>query len=362
MKIKKSLKENPEYNYKMIVLARESRGLGQQELAEMIGTNAGNLSRIEKGTQTIMQDMIEKICKALDYPLHFFKQEKEAMDLTSSYYRKKMQLPKKELLKAEAQMNIYGFNIEKLLESVELLEPNYPRFDLEKEGTPEQAAQYVRQFWEVSEGRIENLVDLLEDNGILVVNMDFEGASIDGLSIITANNNPIIFINRAIPADRYRLTLAHEFGHLVLHIGKEVSPERDTEKEAFLFGAELLMPGKEIKEQLYDLDIEKLKTLKPLWKISMGALIKRAQVLGTITDNQYQYLWKQMTKLGYKKREPEELDFPREQPTLLKEMIDKHIEDPSLEYSEAELAMHLCLNLDEFKEKFLNKTRLRIIR
>jgi len=270
-------------------------------------------------------------------------------------------MPKKDLLRSEASINIAKINVEKLLMSVEIPDANYPHVDLEKGSTPQEAAKYVRQFWNIAEAKIANLTKLLEDNGVVVAPLDFEGIEIDGLSIVTEKNTPIIFVNKAIPADRARLTIAHEFGHLVMHVGKEVPENRDVEKEAFLFAGELLMPESVIRGQLVDLDLEKLKELKKEWSVSMGALILRAKALGTLTDNQYQYLWKQMSKLGYKKREPEELDFPKEVPTLLKEVIDAHIEE--LMYSEKELSEFLCLKHEEFALKYLSsRGRLKIRR
>lgn len=360
VKITKFEKENPQFNHKMIVLARETRRITQEELAGMIDIHKGNLSKVENGIQIPMKDLVEKISKALEYPLDFFKQQDKVLDLSTYYYRKRLQMPKKDLLKSEAEINVTKINIEKLLLSVELPEPNYPRFHLEK-GGPAEAARYTRQFWNIKSGKIENLTKLLEDNGIIVIQMDFDGVEIDGLSIVTEKNTPVIFVNKNIPSDRSRLTVAHELGHLVMHIGQDIDEQRDVEKEAFLFGAELLMPENEIKEHLIELNLEKLAELKKEWKVSMGALIMRAKNLETLTENQYQYLWKQMAKLGYKKREPEELDFPKEVPTLLKEVIDAHIEE--LLYSEKELADFLCLRHEEFVLKYLSsRGRLRIIR
>lgn len=362
MKIKKTEKENPEYNYRMLTLARESRGYSQQELAQLIGMTQGKLSKAENGLQVPLPEMVEKISQVLDYPADFFKQQEKIFDLSLFHYRKRLQAGKKELEKCEARINITRINIEKLLRSIELTSPNYPWMNAEQEGDPQRFARKLREWWKVPGGRVEDLTRLAEDHGILVVNMDLEEAEIDGLTILTEKRTPMIFLSNEIPADRYRLTLAHEIGHLVMHTGREIPSSRDVEEEAFLFGAELLMPEKEIKDQLSEkLDLEKLADLKKYWKVSMGALLKRAKVLGVVSDNQYQYLWKQMGSLGYKKKEPAELDFPKEQPSLLKEMLDAHLRE--LEYSEEELATLLCLKQEEFQRKYLSgKPRLRIIR
>jgi Zn-dependent peptidase ImmA (M78 family)/DNA-binding XRE family transcriptional regulator len=359
MKIK-TLK--PEFNFKMITLARESRALSQKELADAIGTDQGTISKLENGLLTPGNEVVKKISSTTEYPMNFFKQEEKIYDLSNFYYRKKLHVPQKEIIKSEAEINVTRMNIEKLMKSVEIPEPNYPKFDLDKDGTPTDFARYTREFWKLPAGRIENLTKLLEDNGIMVVNMDFKDSEIDGVPVITDNNTPIIFMNNSIPADRYRLTLAHEFGHLVMHVRKKLIDVRDTEEEAFLFGAELMMPEKEIAPQLSGkLTLEKLAELKKYWKISMGALIKRAMVLGLLTTNQYQNLWKKMSSYGYKLREPEELDFPKEQPLLLREVIDAHIEE--LMYTETELSQLLCLtSADMGKRYFPYRSRLKIVK
>lgn len=356
IKLKEQNKE-PEYNFDLIAAAREQRGIGQKELAEMIGIDQGNISRIERGLQVPMKETMEKIAKALDYTIDFFKHPYKVISFESSYYRRRLKMPKKELLKAEGNINISKVSLDALLQLVELPEPNYIKCDIEKEGKPEDCARKLKTHWQMPDGYVSNLTSILEKNGIVVINMDFEGVEIDGHAIVTENNVPIIFVNRDIPSDRYRLTLAHELGHLVLHVGKEISEERNVEEEAFLFAGELLMPEREIKYDLTEVSIEKLMDLKKYWKVSMGALLKRSHVLGVVTDNQYKYLWQQMSKMGYRKREPEELDFAKEQPGIVKQLVDAHLDE--LEYSEEELADFLGLKFHEFSKKFLSE-RLRV--
>jgi Zn-dependent peptidase ImmA (M78 family) len=46
-------------------------------------------------------------------------------------------------------------------------------------------------------------------------------------------DHPVMLLNRQVPTDRKRLTIAHDLGHLVLH-GEHVSD--DVEREANEFG------------------------------------------------------------------------------------------------------------------------------
>ena len=118
-------------------------------------------------------------------------------------------------------------------------------------------------------------------------------------------------------------------------------PSETMEEEANRFAAEFLMPRWEIEPELKNLTIKRLPQLKLRWKVSMQALIYRAAELSCITNNQKQYMFQQFSSWGYRKREPEQYDPPVEQPSLIKEMIDIHIND--LEYSRPELICWIAL-------------------
>ena len=77
----------------------------------------------------------------------------------------------------------------------------------------------------------------------------------DGLTMFTSNQAPVIWINRNIPNDRKRFSLAHELGHLVMHLRSEnlEKPEDQKEIEANEFAGEFLMPESQCKEDLYNL-------------------------------------------------------------------------------------------------------------
>src|SRR5262249_60399265 len=62
----------------------------------------------------------------------------------------------------------------------------------------------------------------------------------------------------------------------------------------------------------------------------------RATALEFISKNQAQYLWKQISAKRLRLREPPELDFPPEKPTVIETMLRVHRE--ALGYSSADLA------------------------
>jgi Zn-dependent peptidase ImmA (M78 family)/DNA-binding XRE family transcriptional regulator len=348
-------------NPQMIILARESRGYTQEDLSNKLSIKQGTLSKIEQGFQRASDDIIKKLSTVLDYPKSFFEQSDNIYNPSLSYYRKKITIPKRDIVNIEANMNIIRMNIERLLNNIEISETNLLNWNVDEDGPPEKAAQFLREKWKISKGRIDNLTKLIEDNGILVVQINVFSNKFDGLSMFTKGNQPIIFINENMPGDRQRLTLAHELGHLVLHFGQIVSELRDTDKEAYIFGSEFLVPLKEFCSNIDNISLKTLANLKRYWKVSMAALLFKANHYKFITSNQYRYIWSQISGMGYRVHEPIELNVPKESPKLVREIINLHMSE--LDYSEDELASLVHLNVDEFKDKYLNaESKLKILR
>ena len=105
----------------------------------------------------------------------------------------------------------------------------------------------------------------------------------------------------------------------------------------------LLVPAADVRPYFVGrrVELSLLAALKPEWRVSMGALLMAADSQGFLTANQKQYLWKQMSARGYRLREPPELDFPQEQPTVVDSLLGVHRDN--LGYSFAELAELLRL-------------------
>lgn len=74
-----------------------------------------------------------------------------------------------------------------------------------------------------------------------------------------AGDHAIILVNSRIPTDRRRLTLSHEFGHLVMHSQHQ---DEDVETQASAFATEFLMPEHVTRPQLRALTLGRLLDLK----------------------------------------------------------------------------------------------------
>ena len=335
-----TIKVNPE----MVTLAREFRGLTQEQLGRAMGVTQAKIAKIEGGLQTELSDAHQEfLCSALDFPTSFFQQNEELLGWGSSayYYRKKASITAVDRKRIQGQVNLARIHIKKLLQSVEIESTReLPVLDLDDYGgSPVQAARAMRSFWGLPDGPIKNVTTLLESAGIVIVPVDFGTSAMDATSIRLNGLPPIVFINLAIPSDRWRWTLVHELAHLLMH----QVPNEVMEDQADEFAAEFLLPEIELKPQftrIGKIRLQDLANLKPFWKVSMQALLMRASGLNEITRSEAQYLWMQIAKLKYRTSEPHPL--PKEEVKTYPAMVQFFEKD--LHYTIEEMATYLNVN------------------
>lgn len=344
-------------NPQMLVLAREARGMTQAELSVKMAVGQGTLSKIETGMLPASDEIFAAISNALDFPRDFFFEPGRPYGLPPFHYRRRKKLSGKALGKIVAEMNIRRIHLSKLLLSFDRKSNGFiPEFDRNEylggrkaPTTPEDAARLVRETWMLPRGPVANMVDLLESNGGIVIPCEFGTDLIDAMSQRIDGLPVLFFVNIHSPADRLRHTLAHELGHMVLHT-ISVSDDEVMEDEADAFAGAFLLPADEIRPQLRKFDLRQLANLKSYWKVSMAAIAVRASRLNLITPYQSKMFWIEMSKLGYRKREPNEP--PKEHPSLLKQMISFHMK--KLGYDIVEMARLLCLLPREFEVMYQN--------
>lgn len=344
-----------DFNPEMLVLARESRGLTQSQLADLSKIQQGTISKIESGTLPPTEENLTRLSITLSYPLGFFTQKERIYGFGASvfYHRKRQSLPLTTLRKLHAQLNIRRFHVQTFLRATELdTRCKFLSIDLaDYSGNVEEIANVLRAAWRISPGPIRNLTQAIEDAGGIVIRHDFGTSKIDAISEWTDPSPPLFFANafRTITGDRLRFSLAHELGHVIMHR----FPSPSVEEEANRFASEFLMPANEIKRSLRKLNLPKLALLKREWRVSMAALIERAHQLGTISDWQRRSLIMQLRGMTSSAREPLETDISVEQPRLLNELVAAHTD--GLGYTTAELGRMLMLSEKECGEVYALK-------
>ena len=312
-------------NPAMIVLAREARGLSQTRLADLAGLSQAHISKVEAGIVLASRKLVSAIAVALGMPDHFFFQTDAVLGAGTSefFHRKRQAVPMKALMQIHAQINILRMHMVRLLRGVNFPECRIPSLDVDELGSASEAAIAVRSVLDVASGPIPNIARVLEDAGGLVVPFSFGTHGVDAISRWVPGLPPLFFVNDAAPVDRYRMSLAHELAHMVLHR----MPEPNMETQANEFAAEFLMPAAQVRNELHGLTLDRVARLKLHWRVSMAAVLKRASDLGCVAPGAARYLWMNLSKRGYRKREPAELDLSAEPPTMLRDILNCYQRD-----------------------------------
>lgn len=315
---------NNDVNPAMIVVAREARGITQSQLAKLIGVSQGKISKYESGILPVTEEDAVAIGRELEFPRRFFSQTDRVYGFGSTcfYHRKRQKMPIGQLRQLQAQLNIFRFQVKRLVRGVEIeAEHEFVNLDVVEHGTPEAVAQLVRGHWHIPMGPVRNVIEVIENAGAVVYELPFGSPYLDAISQTAPDCPPVIFVNREIPADRLRFTLMHEVGHLIMHR----VPDDEMELQADKFAAEILMPEREIRSSLRHLSLQRMAALKEEWGVSMNAILKRAQDLGQISDRYARTLWSRMAKQGWRTKEP--VDIPREKPTVFKQILSIHLNE-----------------------------------
>lgn len=292
-------------SYKQLKFAREFRGLTQTELSSAIpGLSQSNLSKYEKGMNTLSDETQHRILEYLGFPIGFL--SRKINNPIEGNYRKRASTSKTSMLAFESKCRLIGYLVDEMSDSIEWPEFSFHTLDVQEGFSPEYAAQITRRFLKIEDGDpVIDIFEMLEQNGIIVYEIDGED-KFDGLSFFTDQGYPIIILNRNFTNDRKRFTLAHELGHLILHSDRvsPISELRDKENEANTFAAEFLMPKNAIIQSLRKLKLSDLGELKTYWLTSMASICLRALHLKCITIEKYLMFKRELSRQGYSKKEP----------------------------------------------------------
>lgn len=350
-------------DYKQFVLAREYRGLSQSDLAGKIeGLSQSNLSKFEKGLLPLSEAVLSSIISYLNFPMEFFG-KRIYNTIQNAHYRKKSSVSKKLERNIDINLKFIGLIVDEISTIVEWPAYKLKSFDLLEGYSVESAANHTRRILGLlPDTPVYNIVTSLEEAGVIIVEFN-PSPDFDGVSFFTDLGYPVIVVNSSFSNDRKRFTIAHELGHLVLHLADYifVQDSRNKEEEAHAFASEFLMPAIVIKPQLTNLKLSDLLSLKSFWATSMGAIIRRAYDLKVIDQKKYTYFNIEFSRYGWRKNEPGEVQI--DTPKAFKfafQLIKNHYN-----YTDEDVANSFGLPIEVIK-KFFNsdlsqKSKLRLV-
>ena len=335
------MRSRSEFNGDRLKIARIYRGLTVAELADKLELQRQTVSMYENNKLKNPEiQTITKMSDVLGFPKRFFI-EKDEMSLRagSTYFRALLTTSKKyrsqQILKVDFIAKLFKY----LNEYIEFPNTNLPE---ESYRTPEEAAVALRNLWNLEEKPIENIVYLVEQNGILVTEFTSDTNDIDAFSQLVnidgIEKYLVGYSRNKGTASRIHFDIAHELGHMLLHewsedietLTKEEFKERENEANAF--ASAFLLPKESFIKDVgsYADNLAFYVELKKKWKVSISAMIRRSYTLGLISNTTYQQLMRSMQKRGIKKNEPLDDQLITSKPSLLKTAVEMLLEEKVL--------------------------------
>lgn len=326
------------FNGQRLRQARLYKGLSINDLAELLGVSKQAISQYETSNVTPDFDKMRIITNKLNFPSSYFFQE-DSFDINAktTYFRALLSANKnarlQQVVKIKHLAMIYEI-LSNYLEFPQLNIPDISEFLNSDEIDYDAIAQKVREYWGISKKPIEDFPYLLEKNGIIVASYPVSQDNIDAYSqkinIDGQDKFIIVLSDDKNSAVRSNFDAAHELGHILLHDWnldlEELSREdfKKQEKQANNFAAAFLLPKETFLKDvsLYPRDLKYYIELKRKWKVSISAMLIRANKLGVINDNQYQYLMKQMAFNKWRQNEPLDNVIIKQEPILLSKSIE----------------------------------------
>ena len=336
-----------------IVELRNLLVLAQKELASVIGIAQSYLSDLERGRVELTPGAIHRICAATATPTSFFEHSTPPYSADDINFRTHTRM-------VSAKQRDFVIQAFKEIERISAMLANAPLVRINRADIPgaehtdpndhdlELLADDIRaayglsgaQHTDPSDHDLELLADdiraaygLSGDAPVPNVTRMMEQAGIAIASISAPFGNDRLLEGHCgmsrWPADsprasagfvtgmtgeRQRLTLAHEFGHIVLHSRRSVADPKQRQREAEYFAGALLLPRPYAQHTITEsLTLHDYLRIKAEFGISIQAIITRAQRLGLITWDRQHSLTLQLSARGWRHHEPVHInpEFPQ---------------------------------------------------
>lgn len=315
--------------------ARKARGITAISLAELIGVTSGAISKYENSKNSPKSETLSLLAEKLNFPQsYFFQPIDQSISSRCIKWRSLASVSKLSIERGEARYD-WARKFTAYIESYfDLPKINIPTLDLPKDFRElqgkdiDEAANQCREYWGLGQSPINDLVLLLENNGVIVSRIQFDADKQDAFSEWDEYDHPYVFLGTDKNVGvRSRFDAAHELGHLILHRNVKKEEYRNSifhkqiESQAHRFASAFLMPKNEFFKSLWAPTFEAYSALKPRWKVSIKAMIVYSHRHGVLNDNQYQRMLIQYSR-NYKNGEPLDDVLTCEKPRLLARCVE----------------------------------------
>ena len=336
------------FNGERLKSARLFNKMTISDLAENVAVSKQAISQYETNKSEPKLEVLLKLISALGFPREYFYQnDKKKMGFGDTYFRSLAATSNKERMAQIERVRLFANIVNTIGEYIEF--PSLSLYELKdsEEIDVEALAESVRQSWEIPENQpISNIIDEMERHGIIVTDVFTDSAKIDAYSqVVQIEKKPMAIVILGTDKEnafRRNFSAAHELGHILLDDYFNVNDltkleYKEMEDTMHRFAGALLIPREAYTNDLMTtskVDLNLYIQLKRKYHVSAAALIVRAKNLDIITQNQYQYLMKQLSQKGYRTAEPFDKETPLIKPRYIKQAMKMIIEEDGVTSSD----------------------------
>lgn len=305
--------------------ARRVAGLTQVEVGRRIGVTNVAVSKYERGLVTPDGERLVGLSQALGVPVAQLLRQEADLRLSVASFRwhplKRRSRRAAEVVEAKVHDWLERYVVlEQLLDEQPRTTVGGLRAAVDFTRDPEEAAERLRNHWQIGSDAIESMVEVLEDNGVKVLALP-EAGPMNACSYELNEGQLAIVVSRTLPdsgadcpGDRERFSLAHELGHFVLD---DDSSEANREAVAHRFAAAFLVPAeaarRELGESRSDIAVSEFALLKLKYGLSMQAWIRRSKELGILRAAAAKAGLAAAKSAGWEDKEPVDVAFEEPQ-------------------------------------------------
>lgn len=335
--------------------AREARAITATSLSELIGKAVSSVSQYENGVNEPPPNVIARISEVLNVPPHFFTQPSASEDEPLLFWRSRTAALKTSRTSATRKYAWLRSIVGYLGGYVSFPSPNF--MDIDPPADPavidqsyiEEAATKLRRFWGLGDGPISDVVQLVENNGGIVTRTEMGSTKLDAFSDWPAGEGHyfVVLSTDKDSAVRSRHDIAHELAHGLVHKNvpnktrSKPNMHKLMEIQAEQFASAFLMPASTFPSEVYSATLDGLYNLKKRWRTSISSMIMRLTNLNILDEQAQRRLFIQMSRRGWRKREPLDNELSPEEPRLLRRAVDTLISSRTISPEELSHAVHL---------------------
>ncbi len=309
---------------------RLKKNMSKKELASLVQVTPMAISHYESGERKPGIDVIKAMAEALDVRVSdFLCNRNENITFVHGEFRKGSKLSKNQqeyvCESVEEYMNRF-YTIVDILGGEVLPEAPACHGAALSENA-EQDAKALRKYLRISEeGPVGNLVELLENKGILTFFLDIDSDTFSGMNGLV-DKRPYIIVNKNMSPERIRSTIVHEMAHFIFEWPDNMK-EKDVEERATAISGAFLFSEKDAKREL---GIRRSTVTKDMeltcreYGISMYLLVKRANMCGIITNSAAKDFYIKAGQHGWKRNEPVRINM--EEPMLFSQLVFRAVSE-----------------------------------